>query len=83
MRADADFGDAGDEKEDAVQRHGRDGRGQGEAKRGEAEHDQQRAEGDDLAPARAQMLDGEAEALRMGSVGCVGHGASPLRPACF
>ena len=42
-----------------------------------------RAEGDDLAPARAQMLDGDAEAWRPASVGCVAHGASPLRPARF
>ena len=64
MHADADLGRAGDQEQDAVERHRRDRRDEGEEQRREAEHDQEDAEGGDRRPFSAQALDRFAEAMR-------------------
>ena len=64
MHADANLGPAGDQEQDAVERHRHDRRYEGEGERREAEYDQKNAEGGDRRPFSTQALDGFAEAMR-------------------
>src|SRR3984957_1821155 len=64
MHADAYLGCAGDQKQDSVERHRRNGRDEGKEQRSDPEDDQKHAKGGDRRPFSSQALDGFAETVR-------------------